>query len=154
METTPSGAETIFCQRKLLVSQQSLTFNYHNWLRSLSYDNDSTPIGICLWKLTDLHGDFSHICCAEVVSDRKRLCLAFITKKQINIWEQLHHGIFEELTNKWSAQVQHESFVVPMGEFGNFQHYIRAYCERKPLKTIIENWNKFMSLTYTIPTAM
>ena len=59
----------------------------------------------------------------------------FISKQYIYIGQDLQHGLFEELAQKWCRQVHSECFVLLKGVFGQPQYWWGAHSQWKTLKS-------------------
>ena len=56
-----------------------------------------------------------------------------IAEKNINIWKSLHHLVFEELTQKWSRQVDCERSIVFTWELGDSHNCLWTDSEKETL---------------------
>ena len=58
-----------------------------------------------------------------------------VSEEDVDVGQDLHHGVLEELAEEGCRQVHREAAVLLVGDLCNVHHGLRTHCQREGLQT-------------------
>lgn len=100
------------------------TFKNDSRLCSLSKDNNPRSLAVLFWHRRHLLGDLRQIGRVQLEVFSEGASLVFVTKDNVTVWQDLLHGLLEELAEEGSTEVHGETLVFLDGVFSDLYHAV------------------------------